>query len=143
MLGTEQRAWLLDGLGGSTAKWKVVGSQLMFAPFRSFVRLPGQPVNGGVFFNLTQWDGYAAERAALLGRIAETGATNTLVLSGDSAGWVMRVALADREVVRVTETTPAEVELSAWPGAPLRGSITEIASSGARMGKARTTVTLL
>ena len=84
MLGTEQRAWLLDGLGGSTAKWKVVGSQLMFAPFRSFVRLPGQPVNGGVFFNLTQWDGYAAERAALLGRIAETGATNTLVLSGDS-----------------------------------------------------------
>jgi alkaline phosphatase D len=84
MLGAEQREWLLDGLGGSTARWKVLGSQLMVAPFRSFVRLPGQPVNGGVYFNLTQWDGYAAERGALLERLSANGATNTVVLSGDS-----------------------------------------------------------
>lgn len=57
-----------------------------------------------------------------------------LVLSGDSAGWVMRVALADRDVVRVAEETPAEVELSAWPGAALPGAITEIASAASLLG---------
>jgi RND family efflux transporter MFP subunit len=57
-----------------------------------------------------------------------------LVLSGDSAGWVMRVSLADRDVVRVAESTPAEVELSAWPGAPLSGAITEIASAASVLG---------
>ncbi len=84
MLGPDQRTWLLDGLGGSPATWKVVGSPLMFAPFRSLLRLPGEPVNGGVYFNMTQWDGYAGERAALLERLATTGTRNTLVLSGDS-----------------------------------------------------------
>jgi RND family efflux transporter MFP subunit len=57
-----------------------------------------------------------------------------LVLSGDSAGWVMRVSLADRDVVRVAEETPAEVELSAWPGAALPGAITEIASAASLLG---------
>ena len=81
----------------------------------------------------------AASDGRVLRRLAEPNelvapGQPVLVLSGDSAGWVMRVALADREVVRVTETTPAEVELSAWPGAPLRGAITEIASAATMLG---------
>jgi RND family efflux transporter MFP subunit len=57
-----------------------------------------------------------------------------LVLSGDAAGWVMRVSLADRDVVRVAEATPAEVEIAAWPGAALPGTITEIASAASMLG---------
>jgi alkaline phosphatase D len=84
MLGREQREWLLAGLTGSTARWKVVGSQLMFWPWRTFGRLPWQPRGTGVYLNLTQWDGYAAERLALLDRLAAADVRDTLVLSGDS-----------------------------------------------------------
>jgi RND family efflux transporter MFP subunit len=57
-----------------------------------------------------------------------------LVLSADGAGWVMRVSLADRDVVRVTEDTPAEVELAAWPGVTMPGRIAEIASAASLLG---------
>jgi RND family efflux transporter MFP subunit len=57
-----------------------------------------------------------------------------LVLSGDNAGWVMRVSLSDRDVARVTEDTPADVEFSAWPGVPLKGAIREIASAASLLG---------
>lgn len=57
-----------------------------------------------------------------------------LILSGDNAGWVMRVSLADRDVVRVTEETAAAVEFSAWPGVSLSGSVTEIASAASLLG---------
>ena len=35
MLGAAQVRWLEDGLSSSAAAWKIVGSQLMFAPLRS------------------------------------------------------------------------------------------------------------
>ncbi len=84
MLGAEQRQWLVDGLTGSDARWKVVGSQLMFWPWRTFGRLPGQPRGSGVYLNTTQWDGYAAERLAILDALEAAGTTDTLLLSGDS-----------------------------------------------------------
>ncbi|MFZ4519116.1 MAG: alkaline phosphatase D family protein [Microthrixaceae bacterium] len=84
MLGADQRQWLVDGLTGSSARWKVLGSQLMFAPFRSVGRLPGQPRGAGVYLNMTQWDGYVGERLALLDALAANGTTDTVVLSGDS-----------------------------------------------------------
>jgi alkaline phosphatase D len=84
MLGAEQRDWLLEGLTGSDAQWKVIGSQLMFWPWRSFGRLPGQPRGAGTYLNMTQWDGYAAERLALLDRLERDDVRDTLVFSGDS-----------------------------------------------------------
>jgi alkaline phosphatase D len=84
MLGSDQREWLVEGLTSSTARWKVLGSQLMFWPWRSFGRLPTQPRGAGVYLNLTQWDGYAAERLAILDALAATDTRNTVVLSGDS-----------------------------------------------------------
>ncbi|MCX6524245.1 MAG: alkaline phosphatase D family protein [Actinobacteria bacterium] len=84
MLGAEQRNWLLNGLSGSSAQWKVIGSQLMFWPWRSFGRLPGQPRGSGVYLNLTQWDGYVAERLAILDHLEQNNVRNTLLFSGDS-----------------------------------------------------------
>lgn len=57
-----------------------------------------------------------------------------LVLSGDSAGWVLRAALADRDAVRVSQGTPAEVTLSAWPLVPLAGKLSELASAATPLG---------
>lgn len=84
MLGQEQRRWLFDGLVGSDAQWKVIGSQLMFWPWRSLGRLPWQPRGAGIYLNLTQWDGYAAERLALLDALEANDVRDTLLYSGDS-----------------------------------------------------------
>lgn len=84
MLGAEQRQWLFDGLGGSTADWKVIGSQLMFWPWRSLGRFAWQPRGAGTYLNLTQWDGYAAERLALLDHLEAEDVRDTLLFSGDS-----------------------------------------------------------
>ncbi|MEX0767619.1 MAG: alkaline phosphatase D family protein, partial [Microthrixaceae bacterium] len=62
LLGRDQCDWLLNGLVDSTAQWKVIGSQLMFWPWRSLGRVSGQPRGSGTYLNLIQWDGYVAER---------------------------------------------------------------------------------
>lgn len=84
MLGRQQADWLLDGLVGSSANWRVVGSQLMFWPWRTIGRLPFEPRGAGCYLNFTQWDGYQAERFRILDTLEQTRTTNTVVLSGDS-----------------------------------------------------------
>lgn len=84
MLGAAQRDWLIEGLTTSTARWKVLGSQMMFWPWRSLGRLPWQPRGAGVYLNLAQWDGYAAERMAILDALAASDVRDTVVFSGDS-----------------------------------------------------------
>jgi phosphodiesterase/alkaline phosphatase D-like protein len=84
MLGVEQRDWLVDGLVSSPAQWKLIGSQLMFWPWRTLPRRPGQPRGSGTFLNLTQWDGYSAERSAILDALAAGDVRDTLMVSGDS-----------------------------------------------------------
>lgn len=84
MLGAEQRDWLIQGLVGSDATWKVIGSQLMFWPWRTVGRLPGQPRGSGTYLSLTQWDGYVGERHRILDALEAADVRNTLLLSGDS-----------------------------------------------------------
>lgn len=73
LLGYEQRHWLYDNLSNSSAKWKVIGQQVMVAPLRAF----GIPVNND------QWDGYPAERDSLFTHLASNAIDNTVVLTGD------------------------------------------------------------
>lgn len=84
MLGLDQRQWLLDGLAASTTDWRLIGSQLMFWPWRSFGRFPGQPRGAGMYLNLTQWDGYAGERLEILDHLEANDVRDTLLFSGDS-----------------------------------------------------------
>lgn len=84
MLGADQREWLLDGLTGSTAQWKVIGSQLMFWPWRTLGKFPWDPRGTGTYLNLTQWDGYVAERNTILDRLAAEDVRDTILFSGDS-----------------------------------------------------------
>ena len=73
MLGTEQEAWLLAGLGSSNTTWNIVGNQVVLAD---------ATLNGAVL-NFDMWDGYPAARRRLLEGIAATGRTNTVVVTGD------------------------------------------------------------
>lgn len=73
MLGAEQYRWLTENLVHSPARWQGLTSAVMFSPFRS----------GDLTINTDGWDGYAAERKALLEAWAGAGVNNLVVLTGD------------------------------------------------------------
>jgi alkaline phosphatase D len=82
MLGPAQERWLLDGLGGSSARWQVLAQQVMMAPFD---RAP----DDSVLTSMDQWSGYPAARDRLLRAVAERAPGRTVVLTGDiHSNWV-------------------------------------------------------
>jgi alkaline phosphatase D len=94
MLGGAQTSWLKDGLASSGAAWKLIGSQLMFGPLRSerYVDVQaaagdGPQRNAGRFVNMTQWDGYQAERRDLIDHVHGNGVEDVMVISGDAHFW--------------------------------------------------------
>jgi len=74
MLGLEQLDWYKQQLSASTAKWKLIGNQVMFAPLVV-------PVIGAL--NQDQWDGYPAERNKILRHISSNHINNVAILTGD------------------------------------------------------------
>jgi alkaline phosphatase D len=101
-LGAEQRAWLFEGLAASTARWKILGSSTV---------MMGLELAAGVPVNTGQWDGYPAERRALVEHVRQAGVRGVVAVTGDLhtflAAPVTTTGLADGE--------PGLVELS--PGA--------------------------
>ena len=78
----QQLEWLRDGLAAQGRPWHLVGNQVMVTP----VRYPGAALGlSGTFINADQWDGYAADQAALLGHLAAQPASagDAVVLTGD------------------------------------------------------------
>lgn len=73
MIGPTQFEWLKNGLQQSTATWKVIGQQVMMAPFKIL----------NIAFNDDQWDGYPTERKRLFKVINDNNINNLVVLSGD------------------------------------------------------------
>ena len=76
MLGAAQEAWLKDGLARTRARWNVIAQQTLMAQHDRTTG-PGQS-----FWN-DGWDGYPAARARLLDDIAQSKASNPLVIGGD------------------------------------------------------------
>ncbi|WP_371671564.1 alkaline phosphatase D family protein [Streptomyces sp. NBC_00289] len=74
MLGAEQKRWLLNGLRRSPARWNLIASQIMMAE-------TDLKIGEGKLWYYDAWDGYQAERNALLEEFA--GVRNPVVLSGD------------------------------------------------------------
>jgi len=75
--GAAQRAWLIDGLEQSTARWNLLANQVPFAPNDTNAD-PAIRTFGG-----EKWDGYPADRQAVLDLIRNRGLTNTIVITGD------------------------------------------------------------
>ncbi len=61
ILGAPQREWLAAEMAASTARWRLVGSQVVVAPI---------PLVAGRLLNPGQWDGYPEERDWLYGVLA-------------------------------------------------------------------------
>ncbi|MFN8237511.1 MAG: alkaline phosphatase D family protein [Chitinophagales bacterium] len=62
LLGTEQMAWLETELKNSTAKWKILGQQVMVGNLNPLWQLDGT----GIILNTDQWDGYQTERKKII-----------------------------------------------------------------------------
>jgi alkaline phosphatase D len=91
LLGSEQRRWLLAGLDRSRARWNVIAQQLLMA------ELDVQPGPGRAYGS-DGWDGYAGERARLLGFLAARRPSNPVVLGGDMHSfWVNDLTLNNHQ----------------------------------------------
>ena len=73
-LGAAQRAWLFDGLAGSTARWKLIGSSTV---------MMGLDLSGGMPVNTNQWDGYPDERRALVEHVLAHDIRGVVAITGD------------------------------------------------------------
>lgn len=81
ILGAAQEAWLFDGLRRSTARWRLLGNQVVMSP----LKIVGAPNATGlsIYANPDQWDGYDPARQRLLDVLETDAIGNVIVLTGD------------------------------------------------------------
>ena len=82
MLGEEQENWFFDQLKKSTAKWKIIGNQIVFADFNIWWSNPADPVAGQDLF-LDFWDGYPKAKERVINFIANNQIDNVVMITGD------------------------------------------------------------
>ncbi len=89
MLGSTQKRWFLDKVTRSSRIWKIWGNEVMTMQFKVLkavvdgAGIPGVTIPADLFATLDQWDGYPAERAALLSAIRNAGVKNFVTITGD------------------------------------------------------------
>ncbi|MFC9893640.1 alkaline phosphatase D family protein [Nocardia sp. NPDC127579] len=76
ILGAPQRDWLIDGLSSSPTRWQVLGNQVALGEVDTD---PGPAVR----VSTDAWDGYVADRNAVLGTAARRQVRNLVVVTGD------------------------------------------------------------
>lgn len=87
ILGATQRQWLLEQLSNSSAKWKVIGQQVVFSEFNvGWTSLADNSLGGYnavESFFLDIWDGYPTERTQILDHVRNNNIDNVVILTGD------------------------------------------------------------
>ncbi len=98
MLGKTQYNWFINNLKTSTAKWKVIGNQVLFSDMNvgfGAVNSQGQPaitdinaIRAVENLFVDNWDSYPTERNSIMDTIKNRNIKNTIFLTGDShASW--------------------------------------------------------
>jgi alkaline phosphatase D len=102
MLGETQFNWLCKGLANSTARWQLLGNQVLFAPLELSDILPEYAVN------LDAWDGYAYEQQRLKDSLGKYNNPNTIFLTGDThCSWFFDVNDDDGKTLAYELATPS------------------------------------
>ena len=88
MISKTQSTWLINNLKNSTARWKMVGSQVLFSSINvAFAApLPKSRLNVRFFKNffLDSWNGYLTQRNNILDSIQKNRINDVVIVSGDS-----------------------------------------------------------
>jgi alkaline phosphatase D len=77
MLGKEQSSWLTTGIQNSTARWKVIGNQVIFS------EVDAHKLSKKYAINPDAWDGYPCERKAILDFFYQHNLKNIIIITGD------------------------------------------------------------
>lgn len=86
IISETQETWLVEQLNTSTAKWKIIGNQVVMSLW----------ILQGAYANTDQWNGYPVGRTRLLERLRDDGISNLVVVTGDvHTSWAMDVTLDD------------------------------------------------
>ena len=122
LIGPEQFEWLKTGLQQSTATWKIIGQQVMIAPFKVF----------NIAFNSDQWDGYPSERKKFFKMINDNQINNLVVLTGDiHSAWASDLPFGNTPYIPRTGAGSVGVEFVTTavtsPAVPLSGIFGNIA----------------
>ena len=111
LLGPVQEAWLAARLAESTARWKLLGQQVMFAQLRA-ATLPDVELLGTTLaeelagINGDQWDGYPAARNRVFDMVEATQLQNLVVLAGDiHASWGSELYRDPGELLTLLDNT--------------------------------------
>lgn len=103
LLGQEQETWFFNQLDTSTARWKIIGQQIMFGQLKfqgqaNATNLQNMGGQGGQFINPDQWDGYMRARERVWSAIRggqpapNVAVDNVVVLTGDiHTSWAMDI----------------------------------------------------
>ncbi|MDX2247139.1 MAG: alkaline phosphatase D family protein [Bacteroidia bacterium] len=78
ILGQEQLTWLLENLGASQARWKILGNQVIFSPLYA-AHVSPKVEN----LMLDIWDGYPAERLKITQFLRDNPIENLVIVTGD------------------------------------------------------------
>lgn len=115
LLGLDQEEWLEEKLSASTARWKILGQQVMMATMA--LGLPPEegeeppPPTTATPINLDAWDGYPNARRRLLEMIQRENVNNLIVLTGDiHMSWVNDIPLDLKTYNRQTREGSVAVE---------------------------------
>jgi len=98
MLGTNQYNWFINNLATSTAKWKVIGNQIIFSDLNvgfAAVDSLGKPditnikaIRKVENLFVDNWENYPTERNAIMDSLKNKSISNTIFITGDShASW--------------------------------------------------------
>lgn len=104
LLGFDQEEWLAGEAEKSSAKWFVVGQQVVMMQWL----LRGVPEAEGdsIIANTDQWDGYHAARERFFDAIEAAGRDNLVVLSGDvHSSWASDLARDPNEPANYDPST--------------------------------------
>jgi len=115
LLGPEQQAWLFDQLESSTAKWRVLGNQVLMSLWK---------ITPDTYGNDDQWQGYQA-RNDVVGFLRDNEISNVVVVTGDvHSSWAMDVTIDDGSYTETTRGAAVAVEFVA-PGISAASGINE------------------
>ncbi len=103
-----------------TTAYNVARSNLEAARFNARYARIEAPVDGIVF-----------ERLVEGGELVQPGQP-VVVLGSTASGWVVRIGLADRDVMRVATGMIADVTFDAYPGKAFQGKVTRIGAAADR-----------
>ncbi|MGI9286495.1 MAG: efflux RND transporter periplasmic adaptor subunit [Pseudomonadales bacterium] len=112
----QQKVITLEQLQNARSTLQLAEAELQIAQFNQQYSTITAPSTGRVLKRLAESDELIAAGEPVF------------LLAADSRGWVVRVGLADRDIVRLQLGDSATLALDAFPGAVLNGEVSEIAA---------------